>query len=514
VASEPPDAAHRGRARRRALARLLPGRAGLSSPRARARAAALAALALVVASIVAAVFGPGPGGPARVAVDTGAPGRAVPSSFLGLSLEWSSVAPFGGPGRAGIVRLLRRLEAARGAPLALRIGGASGDETWWDPSGRRPRPPTIRHAAGPATLDAIAALSEGLRAPVTLALDLQLNDPGNALALARAAERRLGPRLDALEVGNEPDLYTRARPFGPVEVRRLRKRVRYTPADYVRDAGRYLDALSAGLAGPRRPRLVVGGFAGSAAFNASLPALIGAHRAQVGGVAAHRYGLAACALHPDAADLRGRLLDVGTAHARLEGLAPLLRLAHARRLPLRIAELNSAPCGGAPGVSDTFAAALWLTDALFELVRLGADGADIHTFDGAVYAPFARRGSAVTPRAPFYGMLAFARAAPRGSRLVPVRVADAGPVRAWATVARDGTVRIALIAAARAKRLRVRVAVGDRRTCATAAVTSAPSVAARDGIADRPPRPACPRGRVLGLTLPGPSLTVVTLPAR
>jgi hypothetical protein len=470
----------------------------------------VAAAALVLAAVAAALAGGGPAPPARVTVDTAAPGRAVPATFLGISMEATSVAPYGGPGRAGIVRLLRRLEAVRGAPLPLRIGGASADETWWDPTGRRPRPPTIRHAIGPPTLDAVDGLSAALRAPVTMAVNLQVDDPGNALALARAARQRLGARLDALEIGNEPDLYTRARTFGPKAVRRLRKRATYTPDDYVRDAGRYLDALSAGLRGPR---LVVGGFAGIADFTAVLPRVIAAHRAQVGAVAAHRYGEPACVLRPDVTDVRSRLLDTDTAHARLEGLVPLIRLAHARGLPLRVAELNSAPCGGAPGISDSFAAALWLADSLFELVRLGADQADVHTFDRAVYAPFDRRGTTVTARPPYYGMLAFARAAARGARLVPVRITDAGPLRAWATQASDGTVRIALIVAARAKRMRVRVAAGRRRVCATVAMTSAPSLAARTGIADGPARAVCPRGGALALTLPGPSLTVVTLPA-
>ena len=68
----------------------------------------------------------------------------------------------------------------------------------------------------------------------------------------------------------------------------------------------------------------------------------------------------------------------------MAGLAPLIAVAHARRLPLWVAELDSAPCGGAPGASNTFAAALWVTDALFALLRAGADRASVHTFDGAV----------------------------------------------------------------------------------------------------------------------------------
>jgi hypothetical protein len=60
----------------------------------------------------------------------------------------------------------------------------------------------------------------------------------------------------------------------------------------------------------------------------------------------------------------------------------------------------------------------------------------------------------------------------------------------------------------------VRLAVGAGRPCATVRVTSAPSLAARAGIADPPAARRCPRGGALGLVLPGPSLAVVTLPAR
>ena len=107
----------------------------------------------------------------------------------------------------------------------------------------------------PATLDAVAWLARGLRGPVTLDVNLALGDPYNALALARAARRRL-PRgsLDTLEIGNEPDLYTRGRVFhvpGHVH-RRVRKRVRYGADAYRRDVTPYLDVLSRAVRGPPR----------------------------------------------------------------------------------------------------------------------------------------------------------------------------------------------------------------------------------------------------------------------
>jgi hypothetical protein len=497
------------------VARRLRGAARLSTPRARARAAALAALALVLAAVVAALSPRPSPGPARVAVDPSRPARAVPPSFLGVSTEWTSVEPFGTAAQAGVVALLRRVGREAGAPLALRVGGASAEEAWWNPAAR-PRPPTIRHDVGPRTLDAVARLARRLGGPVTLGLNLQLGDPANALRLARAAQRRLGDRLAALEAGNEPDLYTVARDAGPPPVRRLRKRARYAPRDYVRDAGRLIGAVGPRL---RRPvPFVVGGFAGRERWaRAALPPLIDAGGRAVGAVSAHLYALPACALDPDdPAAMRGRLLALAASEGRARSLRPVIDIAHRRGLRVVVAELNSVPCGGAPGVSDTFAAAVWLADALFALLRAGADAVHVHTWEGAVYGLFARRGATVQTRPPFHGLLAFARAAPRGSRLVPVRVAGAGPraLRARATVDRAGTVRVALLAASAARRLRVRVAVAPRRPCGTLRLTAAPRPGARTGIVERPSRRACPRGGAIALELPGAALAVLELPAR
>jgi hypothetical protein len=113
---------------------------------------------------------------------------------------------------------------------------------------------------------------------------------------------------------------------------------------------------------------------------------------------------------------------------------------------MRVTELNSAACGGRAGVSDTFAAALWLTDTLFALLHDGADQADLHTWAHARYAPFETIGTQARARPPLTGMRAFARAAPTASRLVSVDIGHAGRLRAWATVDAGGTVRVTLIA--------------------------------------------------------------------
>ena len=92
--------------------------------------------------------------------------------------------------------------------------------------------------------------------------------------------------------------------------------------------------------------------------------------------------------------------------------------AHALGAKLRVGEMNSVSCSGAPGVSDTFASALWALDILFHLAQEGVDGVNFHTFVKAYYRPFyfsqvnGRWSANVAPM--YYGMLAFARAARPG----------------------------------------------------------------------------------------------------
>jgi hypothetical protein len=459
----------------------------------------------MLAAVVALAAGCGADGsrqrdPPRavVSVDVARPGRLVPRSFLGISIEWDSLAAYAGaPGHrhAALRPLLAPLVRETGG-LALRVGGDTADQAWWNPRGA-PRPPTVLQDVTPGTLDTVSWLARTLGGPVTLGLNLALDDPANARALATAARAQL-PRgvLDTLEIGNEPDLYTRGHVFtvpGHVH-RRVRKRAVYTPAIYRRDATAYLDALSAHPA--QAPRLAVAGFAGPGWWT-SRPGLIGSTGGRVGALSAHLYALPRCGGRPPPLSW---LLTRSASRGRAATLEPLVALGHRRGLPVRVTELNSAACGGRPGWSDTFTAALWLTDTLFALVHDGLDQADVHTWAHARYALFDVTANRVTPRPPLTGMLAFARAAPLGSRLVPARSSPGSALRAWATVDARGTVRVALIAAD-ASRASVPDPGGG---CADAWIATP---------VGRRVVHECPVGGRLSLALPARSLAVVAVPA-
>ena len=89
-------------------------------------------------------------------------------------------------------------------------------------------------------------------------------------------------------------------------------------------------------------------------------------------------------MHPSLPHLMASAATTGLADSFTRDVAA----AHADRLPLRVDEINSVSCGADLAVSDTFASSLWAVDAMFEMVRVGVDGVNLHTFPGAGYELF------------------------------------------------------------------------------------------------------------------------------
>lgn len=79
-------------------------------------------------------------------------------------------------------------------------------------------------------------------------------------------------------------------------------------------------------------------------------------------------------------------------------------------LPFRLAETNSCYQGGKPGVSDTFASALWGVDLMYQLASVGGMGINFHGGGYGWYTPIAgtpQNGFLARPI--YYGMLLFRR---------------------------------------------------------------------------------------------------------
>lgn len=413
---------------------------------------------LVLLSLALAIGAAAPGASraASIGFSVSAKPKALPpisSGFLGLALEYRSIpeyVPGTGPVDPVLLQLIRTMTPT-GAPI-IRIGGQSTDRTWWPISHYR-EPPGITYDLSDRWIDDTRQLVAATGARLLLGIELEANQPKIAsvesqhlLALGRA-------HIAAMEIGNEPNLYSsipwyyeqnghdlpwyshqgtpvyaRGRGYGPAQWQ----------TDFQREARVVPDVPLAGPDG------------GTIALLDSFGRLL-SPRSQERMLTWHAYGLNQCVTDPHSPlyPTVPNLLTTLASRGPLDGIGPEVALAHRNGATFRIDEMGSITCNGRAGVSNTFAAALWAMDALFATASAGVDGVNLHTFPGLVndLFDFSERHGRWTGvvRPVFYGVMMFARAAPAGSRLLPVRSDDAGAVRAWATLGADHATRVLLI---------------------------------------------------------------------
>ncbi len=365
--------------------------------------------------------------------------------FLGLSLEYQALPAYAGHDPAHLdpvfLALVRALDP--GQSPVLRIGGDSTDQTWWPQPGVL-APLGIRYALTPAWLRVAGAVAARLSAQMILGVNLAADDPGLAALEARNLIAGIGSQfIDALEIGNEPDLYTVLPWYRSRGVSVFARPQPYAMPEYLSEFARWRGALPAvPIAGPALAGLP---------WLSQLPSFLSA-ASPISIVTFHRYPLRACEHDPFAADyptIANLLLDSSSSGLAAQ-VAQAVTTAHATGAQFRLDELNSAACKGKVGVSDTFASALWALDTLFNLARVGVDGVNFHTLPGSAYQPFSfteSRGAwsgYVHPL--YYGLLAFARAFPAGARLLRVSLfSPSGPVKIYATQAAGGQLHVVVI---------------------------------------------------------------------
>jgi hypothetical protein len=389
-----------------------------------------------------------------VTVGTRTTGPPIAPGFLGLSFEFPAIETYAGsdPGTPNPVfeQLIRNL-AASTAP-AIRIGGDSTDLTWW-PLVHVQRPAGARYALTSRWLNVTRKLVADLGARLILGIDLEANSAKVAGAEARTLVSSLGEgRVDALELGNEPELYGSFLWDGSGKTGRPRG---YDFADFLGDFSRVAAALpSVSLAGP-----AIGGPLWLPHLERFLAA-----EPRVGIMTLHRYPLKLCFVSPGAPEYPtiGNLLSARSSRGLAESVAPYVRMAHARGRRLRVDEMNVNSCGHDAHISSSFASALWALDVLFEMARVGVEGVNFHTYPGASYELFrfrrvrGRWEGYVAPE--YYGLLMFAQAVQPGSRLLGVReLPRPGSIKAWAVRSpSQQTELVAINDGARAQEIEVR----------------------------------------------------------
>jgi hypothetical protein len=329
-------------------------------PRARlTRALALAAALALLAGLRGgaargAETGAGsPVPPVAVTIDRADPGQPVPSRFLGLSFEVAALAELARDGSHGnLVALLRSL-----GPGMLRFGGVTADENiaWTDSA--TPRPAWASGVIGPADIRALGVLARRSGWSVLLTVGLAHYDPQAAAREVAAAHAALGSYLAAVEIGNEPDS------LGNHGYREAP----WTSQSYEEQVTAYREAIAELTPGVRIAGPDVSGSGvfpnwGFAEAAAQSPALLTGHHYPEG-----------CAHSPSIAGL----LSPETRGAEAVSLATYLKVARAFSIPFRMDETNSVSCGGVPGISNTYASALWASSYITQAMSAGTAGINL-----------------------------------------------------------------------------------------------------------------------------------------
>ena len=407
--------------------------------------------------------------PVSVSVDPQAPtGPTVPGDFLGLSFEASSlptIASYAGSG--DLVNLMRSLGQG-----VMRFGGISVDtETAW--LDERAAPAWAKTTIGPQDLAGLASLARASGWRVLLGVTFGHDEPTAAAQEAQVAQSLLGPSLEGVAIGNEPDRY-------------VADGLRSSPwsfADYLSEAAVYRAAI-AGAA----PGVEIVGPDASSGESVLLWVSETAGAEHPGLLTAHYYPLTKCEAYTP------RISDLLSPVTRANETAILTRLsaiAQARGIPLRLDETNNVSCRGQPGVSNVFASALWAVDYVERAMASGVAGINFHDLisEPETYSPLVAGGAQelasgeLHANPEWYALLLADQLL--GDRPVHAQVLGGErTLTAGAFVSPSGSVRLLLVdfAPTGARPLRVRLRLPGRLRAGSIMRLTAPGLRATSGV--------------------------------
>lgn len=393
---------------------------------------------------------------------TSTPAGAIDPNFLGLAYEKQSLQiPLFTAANADLIGLLQRL-----GPGVLRLGGASVDQSVWTPNGPGQTPGQV----APPDVAALAAFLRETGWSCIYGINLGGSATGATTPALAAAEgayvaQQLGSALLGIELGNACETYGSSFYAGnwSVEIfealwQQYRSAiVAVTPSALFSgpSAASNLDAWTLPFAEyitSSQINLLTQQISRGPASAASLEDL----------------------LSPNAA-LAAELL---TLHYGAQSIG----------VPFRLDAVSSYESGGAPGISNTYASALWAIDTVFQTALTGASGLNFTSGGQQPNAVIADSGGQVlAPQPAFYGLL-LASLAGTGILLTTQFTAGTLNVTAYALQSSAG-MSLVLVNKDATQNLDVSIVLPQAMSTATlqqmtqlSAGATAPSLAALSGI--------------------------------
>jgi hypothetical protein len=344
-------------------------------------------------------------------------GNKIGDNFTGLSYE---SAQLGNPNffssenteLAGFMRTL-------GPSGVLRIGGNTSEYCYWASTPQKqatmPNLESMRTGdkANPIAFGLTAGLSTGHGAPAPVnitplavrnlrefldvcgwkliyGLNMGTGTAEDAADEAAYVTDVAGSKLIAFQLCNEPDLF----------YRNAIRKADYDFAQFAVEWQRFYEAI--------RARVPNASFAGpDTAYNNEWLVPFAKQFKQEAAFLSHHYYAEGPPTDPSMT-IERLLRPNPRLQAEFEGMKQAM---NDFGLPFRLAETNSCYQGGKPGVSDTFASALWSADLMYQLALAGGIGINFHGGGYGWYTAIAGNPeNGFVARPSYYGMLLFAQA--------------------------------------------------------------------------------------------------------
>ncbi|KAK0218579.1 putative glycoside hydrolase [Armillaria nabsnona] len=335
---------------------------------------------------------------------------AVADNFLGISFELSSFDTLWGSTVDTIpdamVNYLHNINVRTSAPLRIRVGGNGMDGSTYvgssitkmleltDPDAYFNDIPVNFSRV---LFDIMNAMYDEVE-PMQFIIGLSMRDPANdqnVMELAKDARVLLGDRLDAMLLGNEPDLYAG----------------HGTRTDY--SLTTYISELSHVIGDMEEQGIINDTVLGGPTICCAQWSLSDVIQA---GLDQYPYKYYTVQHYPNHACQGPNEVNTNVTYylshmevgPYLDWNSDGIALAKEDGIPVLLTEYNTVSCGGT-NISSTFAAALWLIDAGLKSAERGFSGAYIHTREAGVqynlFDPPTSTSSGWITGAPYYAAL-------------------------------------------------------------------------------------------------------------